>query len=233
MTYPVTIKLASPLDPRRGTYSKELFMRKIGIVTFAYVLCLVGASNADAEECNSQEQAKMRNLMSYLDKTVPNDANAERVNYVIKTLRERPCAPTVSVLVKFLDFRRPLSDPEETGEAAFHPLTNEAHYPAIAVLDEITEFSKSARSEVFTAVLNVIGSASSSNTARENAVAVWMFMHREEPARGVALLRKQVIRASDPAVKANFILALSKAQTRWCDPKSEASCKAAARMPKP
>jgi hypothetical protein len=67
----------------------------------------------------------------------------------------------------------------------------------------------------------VIKSASSSTTARENAVTVWMELYRNESPRGVALLKQEAIGSSDPTVRQNLRRALSNAQS-LCRPNDRA-----------
>ena len=207
-------------------------MREIRITALICAICLLGVRAAAAEGCKSLQNVGMEGLVSYLDQTVPNSGNAECVTFAIKTLGQHRYEPAVSALAKFLDFRRPPNDLEE-GPVSLHRQVIEEQYPATNAMEEIEETSKSARSSaVPTAVLGVIGSASSSVTARENAVVVWMDLHRYKSSRGVASLRQEAIKASDPAVRENLIWALSKAPAR-CSPNDKARCRAAAVMPKP
>ena len=82
--------------------------------------------------------------------------------------------------------------------------------------------------------LEVIKSASASSTSRENAVFVLMEIHRDgdEHAKGVALLKQEVMNAKDEAVKRKLRWATQKALT-WCNSPEENACKEAASDRKP
>jgi hypothetical protein len=202
-------------------------MRQIKIITLVCVLYLVGSCAAAAEDCKSLENVGPDGLVSYLEGTLPNDGNAECVTYAIKTLAQHRYKPAIPMLVKLLDFRRP-PNAHEKNHVLLHPPIIEEMYPAAAALEEIGTISKSAAP----AVLSAIGSTSSSATARENAVAVWMELHKYQSAKGVTLLKQEAIAYTDPAVKENLRWALSKAPA-WCNPKDKARCRAAAALPKP
>jgi hypothetical protein len=64
-------------------------------------------------------------------------------------------------------------------------------------------------------------------TARENAVFVWMEIHKHESPKGVALLKEEADKADNATAKLNLRWAVSKALA-WCNPPDEAKCKAAA-----
>ncbi len=199
-------------------------MRKVTAGTLVCALCLLGFCLAAAEDCNSLKNVGVDGLVSYLDATPPNDGNAECITFAIMSLAEHRYGPAISALVKLLDFRRPLND-HEKHHVWLHPPSIDNMYPAAGALEEIGEKAGSA-------VLGAIGSASGSPTARENAVAVWMQLHKYESSKGVALLKQEALRAGDPAVKENLKWALSKAPT-WCNPNDKARCRAAAVIREP
>jgi len=63
--------------------------------------------------------------------------------------------------------------------------------------------------------------------ARENAVAVWMEIHKYERPKGVALLKQEENRTNRDAVKQRLKLAIQKA-LEWCGPPEDAACVQAA-----
>src|SRR5260370_9759664 len=60
-----------------------------------------------AEECDQLPGVPLDRLMSYLEKTVPNEQNAATVACAINTRGARRYEPATAVLTKLLDFRRP------------------------------------------------------------------------------------------------------------------------------
>jgi hypothetical protein len=119
-----------------------------------------------------------------------------------------------------LDFRRPLNAREKQG-LFLHPQGISEIYPAANALELIGE-------KTLPAVLNVMKTDSASATARENAVSVWMEIHKYEAPKGVALLKQEEDRTGDAAVKQKLQWALCKALT-WCNPPEEAACRASAK----
>jgi hypothetical protein len=222
--------------PLAGFYSEQKLMeeavtRKIRILTVVCALGVFDVSYATAQKCLSLGIVDKHGLVSYLEQTKPNDDNAECITLAVKNLGQERYEPAISALINKLDFRRPPNAHEKVG-VRLHPQVIEELYPAANALEEIALPSERTKFAVQSAILDAIGSASSSDTARENAVAVWMFLHREKPSKGVALLRQEAVKASDPGVKENYISALSRAQTH-CGPSDKSRCKAAARLPKP
>jgi len=84
-------------------------------------------------------------------------------------------------------------------------------------------------------VLETIKADSSVPIARENAVAVVMQIYRNEPQKGVALLKTEIQQNNEGptrqnpqgTTKRNLGFALYKAQL-WCSPSERAQCKTAA-----
>jgi hypothetical protein len=195
-------------------------MREVKMLALACALCLFGASSVDAqEECKSLLGATPEKLTSYLDRTSPNNGNADCVTYAIVRLGREHHEPAIPALAKLLGYRRPLTTDEKLG-VRDHPLDWEQMHPAAGALEE---FGKKS----LPVVLETIKSASSSPEARESAVAVWMFVYSDRASKGVALLRQQARGAVDPVVRQNLRTALEKAPT-WCGPNEKARCTAAA-----
>jgi hypothetical protein len=197
-------------------------MKAIKIVALICALCLLGANRVEAEEeCKSLLGATPERLVSYLDKTSPNDRNGECVSYAIVRLGRERYEPAMPALAKWLWYRRPLTAEEKHG-VKDHPRTIDNMYPAVGALDE---FGKKS----LPVVLETIKSPSSSSAPRDSAVAVWMFVYSDRPPKGVALLRQEARGTADPAMRQNLRWALEKAST-WCGPKEKARCTAAAAM---
>ena len=78
------------------------------------------------------------------------------------------------------------------------------------------------------AVLQTIEANSTPIKARQNAVFVWMEIYKYERPKGVALLKQELDRAPEVAVRQQLQWALAKA-VDWCNPSDENSCLKAAK----
>ncbi len=197
-------------------------MRKsIGAIVIV-VLCFAALSDAVSQECKALQNSSMDELVSFLDNTIPDQANAECVTFAIKSIGNHRYEPAVGVLTKLLDFRRP-PNIHEKHHVLLHPQITEEMYPATGALEEIGESASPA-------VLDKIKNLSSSPSTREKALTVWMEIHKYNATQAVVLLKEEAIKADDRAVKDNLTWALSKAPS-MCDPKNRARCRAAAVIP--
>ena len=204
-------------------------MKKIFIVAFTSALLLMGTCRALGQEhggfqneCDSLQNATPPDLVQYLNGVIPDEKNGDCVTWAIKRLGKEQYEPAIAVLAKLLDFRRPPTPREKQGIYLRVPFVSEI-YPAAGALNLI---GKKALPEV----LHVIEAESSSAVARENAVAVWMEIHRysDEHPKGVTLLRQEEIKAKDDATRQRLSWAVQKA-LRYCGSPEEAACKAAAK----
>jgi len=122
--------------------------------------------------------------------------------------------PAIGTLVKFLDFERPLNDWEKEGISHL-----EGSYPAVDALASLGP-------RALPAVLNVMESGSTSELSRHNAMVVWMLVYRDDLPKGVAMLAKEVEKASTDAAKQRLREAVNDAE-KYCTPDDKAKCKAA------
>jgi len=179
-------------------------------------LMLAAPSFAAAQECDRLQKATASALVSFLQDSIADESNAECFTFAMYRLGQDRYEPSVPVLVRLLDFRRPATEREKRG----YYIHMQSIYPAVEALEEIGK-------NALPAVLEVIKSDSSSATARDNAVSVWMEIYKYESPKGVALLRQEAENATDNASKKTLNWAVSKALT-WCNPPDEEKCKAAA-----
>jgi hypothetical protein len=191
-------------------------VRRIRIVAGIAGLILLSTARVEAQECPPLSRAASDELVSYLDGAVPNQENAECITFAIKMLEKRRYEPAIPVLTKLLDFRRPRTAEEKAGVITLHTF-----YPATSALEEIGKAS-------LPSVLAAIKADTTSEKARENAVSVWMELHKyDESPEGVALLKREADETDDAAIKQRLTWAVSKALT-WCNPPDKEKCKTAA-----
>lgn len=192
-------------------------MNHVNVVTLAALLLIISSGQLLGEDCGSLRSASPESLVSFLEANTPSEDNAECLTFAIYKLGEMRHEPAIPTLARLLDFRRPPDEHEKRGSH----IRMRGFYPAVDALDEI---GKSA----LPSVLEVIEADSSSATARENAVSVWMDIYKYEAPKGVATLRQEFESSNDATVKRNLKWALSKAVTE-CNPPDEAQCKTAAK----
>jgi hypothetical protein len=185
------------------------------------LLSLLVSNWALGQECQSLHNALPSDLMSFISGTVPNQGNAECVAWALKALGAQKYEPAIPLLAKFLDFKRPPNDDEKNG-ILLHAPSIWSLYPAAGALDQ---FGEKALPEL----VSVIKSESTSNVARENAVAVLMMgTYKYHRANGVALLKHEEANTNDDSSKKRLRAAISTAVAKWCIGSEQAECKDAA-----
>jgi hypothetical protein len=177
-------------------------------------------------ECSSLRNANSLDLVQFLGEVAPDEKNGDCVAWVINKLGEERYKPSITVLIKFLDFRRPPTQQEKQGIYLRMQGIWEI-YPAAGALSLIGE---SALPEI----LRALEAEPTSPTARENAVFVWMEIYRQTDDRpkGIALLKQEQAKVSDQTIKQRLQWALQRAFT-WCNPVEEDACRQAARATAP
>ena len=167
--------------------------------------------------CYGLQNASSLDLLEFLNAVVPDEWNARCITWAIHKLGKEHHEPAIPAIVKLLDFRIPRTPVEEI----FHSLSEET-FPAEAALERI---GKKALPEV----LRAIEADSTSAIARENALSVWMEIHREsdEQPKGVSLLKQEETHASDSAIKQKLRWAVQKALI-YCNPPEKIACEEAA-----
>jgi hypothetical protein len=190
---------------------------RVSLIIGLLALCGLGTNGQDY---NSLRGATPQELVSNLNKVVPDPSNAECVTWAINRLANQRYEPAVSALTRLLDFRRPPIGREKEG-LYLHAQGLWEIYPAVNALALIGE-------AVLPTMLDVIKNDSRSATKRENAVFVWMQVYRNDAPLGVALLKRESDRADEAAVKQRLNWAISQA-LNWCNPSDEIQCRTAAK----
>lgn len=195
--------------------------RSTKVVIASIVLCLAvtcrtlgQAQDRFENACPSLENAIPPDLVQFLNGVIPGEENGWCVTWAIHKLGKGRYEPAIPALVKLLDFRRPQTQTEEI----FHGLSREL-FPAREALELI---GKKAQPDV----LLVIEGDSTSATALDNAVAVWMEIYKYERPKGVAVLKLEETTADNQAAK-NLAWAIQKA-LRYCGRLEEFACRQAA-----
>src|SRR6266568_3111773 len=156
-------------------------MTKIKSITWMTALSLLSTVNAAALECNGLQNAASSELVSYLRKNIPNQGNAECVAFAINEIGEQRYEPAVPVLTKFLEFRWPVNARQKQRLFVLEH-DGKIIYPAATALEQIGKNALPAVAEALKAPVM-------SKQAGEVAVSVWMQIHKDEPVKGVAILK--------------------------------------------
>ena len=106
------------------------------------------------------------------------------ISSAIKQLGNRRDAQAVDILVRYLDYVDPATLPGPGGGADVRP-----SYPAVTALFQIGESA--------TGGLLATIQTSESQKIRENAAKAYMFIYRDDLAKGIRLLRKEELRSKD------------------------------------
>ncbi len=184
------------------------------------------AGRTHAQTCTSLEKAPSAELVSFLSAVSPDENNAQCVTSAINQLGARRFEAGAAILIRYLDFHRPLTPNEKLGINS-HLRSVGDIYPAVDALAQLGE-------KGLPIVLQAIEADATTPRARQNAVVVWMEVYRytDEHPRGVALLKHEEIAAKDDATKQRLRWAVSQAIT-WCNPSEESACKQAATLGNP
>lgn len=200
----------------------DLNMKQCKLKTLVLVFCCTLSLIAlDApsfgDGCEQLENLSVSDVRAFLESAVSANSSAGCVEFAIKRLGEARYEPAISVLVKFLGFRRQPTELEKNGTY----IRAREWYPAVVALEEIGKPALSA-------LLESIKVDNKSTVVRDNAVAVWMQIYKYDTPHGIARLKHEADKANDPTTKENLKSAVSKALS-WCNPVDEALCNAAAK----
>ncbi len=196
-------------------------MRGLSICSVLTML-LVSSCPARGQECEVLRTATPDKQLSYLKAVKPDAGNAECVTFVIQKLGTERYGAAIDTLSGMLDFRRPPIGREKQG-LYLHAQGIWEIYPAAGALVVIGK-------ESMPALLTILKSESSSMTARQNAVFVWMQLHKYEPARGISLLAQEEAKTNKSSLKQQLLWAVHKA-VGWCNPDDQAACQQATATP--
>jgi hypothetical protein len=193
------------------------------------LICLgygcTSAGQSAGSSCQSFEKASTIDLTNYLHGIVPNENNQDCITVAIRRLGEERYELAIPELVNLLDFRRPLTQQEEEGFFSHLP-TVEGMFPAAQALELIGK-------NALPGLARALRSESTSDTSRENAVAVWMMNYKFEHAKGILSLKQEETSTNDSASKQRLRAALSNAVDKWCRQNEKEACRSAANSATP
>lgn len=169
-----------------------------GIIMFALCAWTLSAilSTTAAGQCAAlNEHTSKADALAFLRASLNlslQQRDPECISIALQDLKHSPSFEATSLLVKYLDFERPLSEAEQKGFMIHGPITQSTTYPAIGTL---MTFGKEAIPELLATV-----ETSASATIEKNATHTIMLIFRNEPANGIEAL-KQELRDQDLRVQ--------------------------------
>jgi hypothetical protein len=190
-------------------------------VLFLFCIGLASAQVNMTPRCDDLQNATPEAMVAYLERAVPNVSNKECVTIAIHRLNGKHFEPAVPILIRLLDFHRPLTKLEKDGFVIGLQGLDDM-YPAVEALIETGR-------QCLPHILEAIKSNSTSVTARKNAVEVWMYFFRDDAPNGIAQLKREADKSNDPAVRWRILSSVNDALTLCQVPSATAEkCRVAA-----
>jgi hypothetical protein len=159
-------------------------------------------------------------LTSFLRASIdvsPEKRDAVCVEFALRHLEYQSSEENAKLLIRYLDFTRPVSQAEHEGFMIHGPMTEANMHPAIGTL---ATFGKTAVQPL----LSVIGDPPSELIAH-NAIHALMGVFRDKPTEGIDLLKHQAS-VFPPSKAANFKDAAQQA-LQWCGKRYRQQCESA------
>lgn|SRR5262249_43400623 len=191
--------------------------RSAGIVI---ILSFSAGVAAAAQNCTYLRGGSPDVLTSHLTTVKPDQMNAPCVESAIKQLGDLRHEPAAPVLTKFLQFRWP-PDARQKQRRFVLEYEGESIYPAATALEKIGK-------NALPAVIDAIKSGSLSREGMQVAVSVWMTIYKDQSPLGVALLKQEADKITQPIMRQRVGYAAYLAARDWCTPSEKSQCMIAA-----
>jgi len=194
-------------------------MKRDAFISILAVALLFATARLMASDCAHFQSPSPDRLVSYLSEVRPDQANGPCIASAISKLGDQRYEPAIPTLTKLLDFHWPPGARQKQARFVIEH-DGSSIYPAANAL-------KQMEAKALPAVLDEIRAKSSSRTAVEVAVSVWMTIYKDQAPTGVALLKQESDRTADPMTRQKIAWAARRAAT-WCAPSEESQCRIAA-----
>ena len=183
-------------------------LRFLGVCVLLMAGTLTKAALSQCDRLNERSSAE--DLASFLRSSLElsdTQRNAACVEFAIRHLEYKPADHNAELLVRYLDFKRPLSPAERQGFMVHGPMTESNLYPAIGTL---STFGEAAVSDLLSAIADP-----ASDLSGHNATHALMEVFRAKPAKGIEVLKGQA--AVSPAGPASKLRQAAQAALQWCN----------------
>jgi len=185
------------------------------------VFIVVGAVAGSPGQCGSYPQPmSQEQVLSVLRdsvKAAPQERDGACITFAIRQLENKYSGEATILLVDYLDFARPLDDAEQAGFMSHGPPTIGNRYPATSTL---MSFGKPAVPVLLDAIAD-----KASTLVQQNATYTLMEIFREQPEKGIEILRRKSLEGS--AVQSARLRAAAQEALRWCGRSHMERCKLA------
>jgi DNA polymerase III delta prime subunit len=175
-----------------------------------FVLLIIGSIKANGSTCRALEGAEPQTLIEYLE----SDRNMQApdcMTYAIDKLGQQRRAEASRILTMYLDFRKPGTE-RDPNEPVFdrQPPSPQDLYPAVGAL-----FKTGMPS--IPSLVHRIGDRETIDLTRWHALYILLILHRTEPWRAVAALRRASESATDRGTMGRLMDA-AKEEAARCHP---------------
>jgi hypothetical protein len=189
---------------------------------FSIILLMLAMFSESFGQCSALKNghSSIEQLLSFLRESkqiLSRPKEADCVTFVIKLLEYESSPDAIELMVKYLDFERPLSDAEKAGFMIQGPFTIGNKYPATGTL---MTFGKAALPALFLAIEN-----GPSDVVQRNATYTIMQIFRDHPDEGIEAIKKQATIAPPP--KAEKLRTAAQEALEWCGKAFIKDCQAA------
>ena len=194
-------------------------LRHIKTIAALAAALLVMVSRVGAQECSRLQGASPDEMTSYLSETVRSPANESCAAFAINQLGSLRYKPAIPALTKWLELRWPPGAHQKQRRFVIEH-DGSTIYPAATALEAMGK-------DALPAVLNAIKTNPIPRREwMEVAAEVWMTAHKDHAPTGVALLKQEADRATDPGTRQRVGWAAFYA-VGWCNPSEQEQCRAA------
>jgi len=183
-------------------------------VAFVFFVAFGIAAGQNAPDCPVARSNDVSVLTDYLASHIHDLASRDCSVRVIRTLGKLKNPNSVRILVKYLDFRRPLSESEAKG-FWIRTMSKEELFPAI---ESIFKIGRPA----VAALIEQLGKESN-EVRRENAIYALMLISRDDPPAAVASLRNAANRIVDKSA-ALRLMESARTAASLCVPEFRQKC---------
>lgn len=168
---------------------------------FLLPVCLSAQAVKQADERVAAERSEVARLIKTLNDPQLRAGEPQRIVEAVKRSGELKATEAIGGLISLLSFARvfPWEKEQEEKGFVYHSSTMSLgrRYPAVSALFQIGE-------PALPALIDYIATDESDTTARENAAAAVMLIHREEPQKGICYLKAAAAKSTSPVAVARL-----------------------------
>jgi hypothetical protein len=190
-------------------------------VLLVFVQVVIATTCTAAQQCTNVTSMTLPDVTKYLSNVDSSDQrNADCVISALHRLKDLGTPDAISLLVKYLDFKRPLTTPEQQG---FY-----LHAPSISSLYPATDLLFAVGKRSVDPLLHAIAHPLT-DQQHANAIYTLMLVFRDKAPDGVRAIVQASRSGVDNAGSSNLLRAARRA-AQLCVPEQRHECEAAAKQ---